>query len=79
MLARIVHVADAFDAMTSARAYRSGRIPVEAISELRKCIGTDFDGPSVEALIAALPRLVAAGEPVDPMVFQWAAHRARSA
>ncbi len=54
MLARIVHVADAFDAMTSARAYRAGRIPVEAISELRKCIGTDFDGPSVEALIAAL-------------------------
>ena len=78
-LARIVHVADAFDAMTSARAYRSGRIPVEAITELRKCIGTDFDGPSVEALIAALPRLVAAGEPVDSVVFQWAAHRARSA
>ncbi len=78
-LARIVHVADAFDAMTSARAYRSGRIPVEAITELRKCIGTDFDGASVEALIAALPRLVAASEPVDPVVHQWAAHRARSA
>jgi putative nucleotidyltransferase with HDIG domain len=77
--ARIVHVADAFDAMTSARAYRSGRIPVEAISELRKCIGTDFDGPSVEALIAVLPRLVAASEPQDPMAFQWAPHRARSA
>jgi HD-GYP domain-containing protein (c-di-GMP phosphodiesterase class II) len=74
-----VHVADAFDAMTSARAYRSGRIPVEAITELRKCIGTDFDGASVEALIAALPRLVAASEPVDPVVHQWAAHRARSA
>ena len=29
-----MHVADAFDAMTSARAYRSGRIPVEAIAEL---------------------------------------------
>ena len=78
-LARIVHVADAFDAMTSARAYRSGRIPVEAITELRKGIGTDFDGPSVEALIAALPRLVATGEPVDPVVLQWAAHRARLA
>lgn len=77
--ARIVHVADAFDAMTSARAYRSGRIPVEAIAELRKCSGTDFDGPSVEALIAALPRLVGAGEPHDPVVFQWAPHRARSA
>ena len=78
LAARIVHVADAFDAMTSARAYRSGRIPVEAIAELRRCVGTDFDGPSVEALIAALPRLVAQSEPLDPMVFQWA-QRARSA
>ena len=76
--ARIVHVADAFDAMTSARAYRSGRMPVEAIAELRRLVGSDFDGRSVEALIAALPRLVAASEPVDPMVFQWAP-RARSA
>jgi putative nucleotidyltransferase with HDIG domain len=78
LAARIVHVADAFDAMTSARAYRSGRIPVEAIAELRRCIGTDFDGPSVEALVAALPRLVSASEPIDPVVFQWA-QRARSA
>jgi putative nucleotidyltransferase with HDIG domain len=79
LAARIVHVADAFDAMTSARAYRSGRIPVEAIAELRSCIGTDFDAAAVEALIAALPRLVAAAEPQDPMAFQWAPHRARSA
>jgi len=79
VFARIVHVADAFDAMTTARAYRSGRIPVEAISELRRGIGSDFDGPSVEALIAALPRLVTTSEPFDPVVFQWAPHRARSA
>jgi putative nucleotidyltransferase with HDIG domain len=72
LAARIVHVADAFDAITSARAYRPGRIPVEAISELRRGIGFEFDGPSVEALVAALPRLVAAGERMDPMVFQWA-------
>jgi putative nucleotidyltransferase with HDIG domain len=79
LAARIVHVADAFDAMTSARAYRSGRIPVEAIVELRRCIGTDFDGPAVEALIAALPRLVAASEPIDPKAFQWQPPRVRSA
>jgi HD-GYP domain-containing protein (c-di-GMP phosphodiesterase class II) len=79
LAARIVHVADAFDAMTSARAYRSGRIPVEAIAELRRCIGTDFDGSSVEALIAALPRLVAASEPIDPKAFQWQTQRVRSA
>jgi putative nucleotidyltransferase with HDIG domain len=78
LAARIVHVADAFDAMTSARAYRSGRIPVEAIAELRKCSGTDFDGACVEALIAALPRLVG-GEAHDLPVFGRAPHRARSA
>jgi putative nucleotidyltransferase with HDIG domain len=78
LAARIVHVADAFDAMTSARAYRSGRIPVEAIAELRRCAGTDFDTASVEALIAVLPRLVAQSEPFDSTVFQWA-QRARSA
>jgi putative nucleotidyltransferase with HDIG domain len=78
LAARIVHVADAFDAMTSARAYRSGRMPVEAIAELRRCVGTDFDGPSVEALIAALPRIVGAPPALDPSAFQWA-QRARSA
>jgi putative nucleotidyltransferase with HDIG domain len=77
LAARIVHVADAFDAITSARAYRSGRMPVEAIVELRRCAGTDFDGRSVEALIAALPRLVAATDPVDPKAVLWS--RARSA
>jgi len=77
LAARIVHVADAFDAITSARAYRTGRIAVEAIAELRRCAGTDFDGRSVDALIAALPRLVAASDPIDSKAFQWA--RARSA
>ena len=70
--ARIVHVADAFDAMTSARAYRPGRLPGEAIAELRRCAGTDFDGEAVEALVAALPRLAGAPPPLDPAVFQWA-------
>jgi putative nucleotidyltransferase with HDIG domain len=80
LAARIVHVADAFDAMTSARAYRSGRIPVEAIAELRRCVGTDFDGPAVEALIAALPRLVAASEPLmeSTVDAHWVSARKRS-
>ena len=76
--ARIVHVADAFDAMTSARAYRAARLPVEAIAELRRGTGTDFDGPSVEALVAALPRLTSAIAPLDLSAFQWA-QRTRTA
>jgi len=60
MFARIVHVADAFDAMTSARAYR-GALPVTAaISELWRLIGVDFDAQVVQAM-AALP--VALTEP----------------
>ena len=55
MAARIVHVADAYDAMTSARAYRPARQLQEAIAELHRCTGTDFDGVSVQALVDALP------------------------
>jgi len=54
LFARIVHVADAFDAMTSARAYR-GALPVSAaVAELWRLIGLDFDLQVVQAM-AALP------------------------
>jgi len=53
--ARIVHVADAYDAITSARAYRPARARAEATSELQRNAGTQFDQASVEALISALP------------------------
>ncbi|MCE5299545.1 MAG: HD domain-containing protein [Spirochaetia bacterium] len=50
--ARIVHVADAYDTMVSARAYRD-MLPAElAISELRKNAGTQFDPKVVEVFIA---------------------------
>jgi putative nucleotidyltransferase with HDIG domain len=52
--ARIVHVADAFDAMTSARAYRPGRPANEAIAELWHHVGTGFDLQVVQA-ITSLP------------------------
>jgi putative nucleotidyltransferase with HDIG domain len=55
LAARIVHVADAYDAMTSARAYRPARLSQEAVAELRRCTGTDFDAAAVQALVDALP------------------------
>jgi putative nucleotidyltransferase with HDIG domain len=58
VLARIVHVADAFDAMTTARAYRDGRPPAEALTELWRYAGTQFDLASVQGLSAALPDLL---------------------
>ncbi|MQY34857.1 hypothetical protein SRB17_28270 [Streptomyces sp. RB17] len=54
--ARVVAVADAFDAMTSTRSYRRAR-PVEAaVAELRRCAGTQFDPRMVGALVRALGR-----------------------
>jgi putative nucleotidyltransferase with HDIG domain len=47
--ARIVAVADAFDAMTTNRAYRPTRSPSEAMDELRSCIRTHFDAEVVNA------------------------------
>ena len=52
--ARIVHVADAFDAITSARAYRPERPITEAMAELWRCAGTGFDLRIVQA-IARVP------------------------
>jgi putative nucleotidyltransferase with HDIG domain len=54
LLAGIVHVADAFDAITSARAYRSSRSPSEAVTELWRNAGADFDPGVVEALVEVL-------------------------
>jgi putative nucleotidyltransferase with HDIG domain len=47
--ARIVAVADAFDAMTTNRAYRPTRSPSQAMDELRSCIDTHFDAEVVNA------------------------------
>jgi HD superfamily phosphohydrolase YqeK len=52
--ARIIAVADAFDSMTSTRAYRGATSVPEAIAELRRGAGTQFDPKIVEAFIAAL-------------------------
>jgi putative nucleotidyltransferase with HDIG domain len=53
LLARIVHVADAFDAMTTARAYRPAQTPQHAIAELWRYAGSQFDAEVVEAFVAA--------------------------
>ena len=52
--ARIIAVADAFDSMTSTRSYRGARTPEEAVAELRRCAGTQFDPVYVEALVTGL-------------------------
>ena len=51
---RIIFVADAFDAMTSERPYREAISDREALAELRRCAGTQFDPVVVEALAEEL-------------------------
>jgi HD domain len=54
--ARVLAVADAFDSMTSTRSYRGARPVHEAIAELRKWAGTQFDPAFVDAFVAAVKR-----------------------
>jgi HD-GYP domain-containing protein (c-di-GMP phosphodiesterase class II) len=56
--ARIIHIADAYDAMTSARAYR--KVPLtkkEAVEEIKKNSGSQFDPKIVEAFFRILDRI----------------------
>jgi HD-GYP domain-containing protein (c-di-GMP phosphodiesterase class II) len=52
--ARIIGVCDAYHAMISERPYRPARSSDEAVAELRRCSGTQFDPLVVEAFCAAL-------------------------
>ena len=52
--ARIITVADCFDTMVSKRLYKPGRSVKEALEELRRCSGTQFDPEIVEAFIRSL-------------------------
>jgi HD-GYP domain-containing protein (c-di-GMP phosphodiesterase class II) len=52
--ARIIFVADAYDAMTSNRLYRPRRSPEAALAELLACAGTQFDPTVVAAFEAEL-------------------------
>jgi len=51
LAARVVSIADAFDAMTTDRPYRKARSFEEAVGELRKGVGTQFDPQLVKVFI----------------------------
>jgi HD-GYP domain-containing protein (c-di-GMP phosphodiesterase class II) len=52
--ARIIGVCDAYSAITSDRPYRDARTPAEAVAELRRCAGRQFDRHVVELLCNVL-------------------------
>ena len=55
LMARIVQVADTYDAIVSSRAYDRPRTHDEAITELRQHTGTQFDPRVIEAFLDTFP------------------------
>jgi HD-GYP domain-containing protein (c-di-GMP phosphodiesterase class II) len=54
LLARIVNCCDAFDAMRSDRSYRRALPLEDAVAELGRCRGTQFDPQVVDAVLATV-------------------------
>jgi len=57
-IARIISIADTFDAMSSDRPYRKGLPFDTCIEEIRRCAGTQFDPDITEPAIEALERYI---------------------
>ncbi len=57
LMARIIAVADCFDAMTSNRAYRDATSYSAAINEILECSGKQFDPKVVKAFIECFPEI----------------------
>jgi putative nucleotidyltransferase with HDIG domain len=55
-IARIISVADAYVAMTDDRVYRPARSSAQAIEELKRCSGSQFDPKVVDAFLIALAK-----------------------
>jgi len=69
--ARLLSVADCFDTMVSDRAYKKGRTVDDAVAELRRCCGTQFDPSLVKAFVQSLETL---GDPRKRETFEQAAN-----
>ena len=52
LVSRIVCACDAYSAMTTDRSYRPARSAAEALAEMHRCAGTQFDPRVVDALVA---------------------------
>ena len=59
LAARVIAVCDAYDAMISPRPYRPLRVPADAVLELRRCAGSQFDPEVVRAFLRVLRRVEA--------------------
>jgi diguanylate cyclase (GGDEF)-like protein/putative nucleotidyltransferase with HDIG domain len=66
--ARIVAIADAYDTITSDRTYKKGRRPEDALKELERCAGLQFDAEFVRAFVRTMrARTCLLIAPEDPL------------
>lgn len=70
LASRIMTIADTFDAMTSTRAYRKALPVADAIAEIRRCSGTQFDPDIVPAFLACQSKIVIPGDVSLPEGFE---------
>ena len=56
LIARIIAVCDAYDAMTSNRPYRNQKLVEHALQEIRECSGTQFDPIVVSAFLLSFEK-----------------------
>ncbi|HZW48785.1 MAG TPA: HD domain-containing phosphohydrolase, partial [Bacillota bacterium] len=57
-LARLLTVVDSFDAMTSVRPYQPKKTYAQAIEELKRCSGTQFDPEAVDFFIRSIKSVI---------------------
>lgn len=65
LLSRVIGAVDALDAMTTLRPYRDAMPIVEAINELERCAGTQFDPDVVKTLVQVVGELQVFVTPVE--------------
>jgi HD-GYP domain-containing protein (c-di-GMP phosphodiesterase class II) len=63
---RIISTSDAFNAMVTDRSYRAAMSTSDAIGELYRCAGTQFDPRVVQALVAVVEAEPGAGALAAP-------------
>ena len=62
LISRILAIVDAYDAMTSDRAYRKAMSSEEALAEIRRCAGTQFDPNLVEVFLEMMEEMARSEE-----------------
>ncbi|MBZ0137318.1 MAG: HD domain-containing protein [Planctomycetes bacterium] len=71
LAARIVAVIDAYDAMRSQRVYNPERASNDAVAEIRRCVGTQFDPLIAEVFLANVDKLEEIGRSIDRITARW--------